>query len=63
MGNCGLLQFFANGDEETLRYIAGRLEKLIAPFELRTAFSRERQSQLVKPPGSLGRLEQLGLGH
>jgi type IV secretion system protein VirD4 len=47
LGNAGLVQLFANGDEETLRYTAGRLEKLIAPFELRTAFSRERFSQLL----------------
>jgi type IV secretion system protein VirD4 len=47
LGNAGLLQLFANGDEETLRYVAGRLEKLIAPFELRTAFSRQRFSQLL----------------
>ena len=40
VGNAGLVQLFANGDEETLRYAAGRMEKLIAPFELRTAFSR-----------------------
>ncbi|WP_426424155.1 type IV secretory system conjugative DNA transfer family protein [Bradyrhizobium genosp. A] len=47
LGNAGLVQLFANGDEETLRYVAGRLEKLIAPFELRTAFSRQRGSQLL----------------
>jgi type IV secretion system protein VirD4 len=51
LGNAGLLQLFANGDEETLRYAAGRLEKLIAPFELRTAFSRQRHSQLLLMEG------------
>jgi type IV secretion system protein VirD4 len=51
LGNAGLLQLFANGDEETLRYAAGRLEKLIAPFELRTAFSRQRFSQLLLMEG------------
>lgn len=60
LGNAGLLQLFANGDEETLRYTAGRLEKLIAPFELRTAFSRERHSQLLlmegMPPAAAMRL-------
>jgi len=51
LGNAGLVQLFANGDEETLRYVAGRLEKLIAPFEQRTAFSRERHSQLLLMEG------------
>ena len=51
LGNAGLVQLFANGDEETLRYVAGRLEKLIAPFELRTAFSRQRFSQLLLMEG------------
>ena len=32
------IQCFANGDQSTLDYIARRLENLIAPFELRTAF-------------------------
>jgi len=61
VGNAGLVQLFANGDEETLRYAAGRLEKLIAPFELRTAFSRRRFSQLLlmegMPPAAALRLE------
>ena len=61
LGNAGLVQLFANGDEETLRYAAGRMEKLIAPFELRTAFARERFSQLLllegKPPAAALRLE------
>jgi type IV secretion system protein VirD4 len=52
---------FANGDEEMLRYAAGRLEKLIAPFERRTAFSRERYSQLLLmqglPPAAIMRLD------
>jgi type IV secretion system protein VirD4 len=51
LGNAGLVQLFANGDEETLRYVAGRLEKLIAPFELRTAFARQRFSQLLLMEG------------
>jgi type IV secretion system protein VirD4 len=51
LGNAGLLQLFANGDEETLRYAAGRLERLIAPFELRSAFSRQRFSQLLLMEG------------
>jgi type IV secretion system protein VirD4 len=51
LGNAGLVQLFANGDEETLRYAAGRLEKLIAPFELRNAFSRQRFSQLLLMEG------------
>ncbi len=61
LGNAGLIQLFANGDEETLRYAAGRMEKLIAPFELRTAFSRERFSQLLLmeglPPAAALRLD------
>lgn len=61
LGNAGLLQFFANGDEETLRYAASRMEKLIAPFELRTAFSRQRFSQLLLmeglPPAAALRLD------
>jgi hypothetical protein len=61
VGNAGLVQLFANGDEETLRYAAGRMEKLIAPFELRTAFSRQRYSQLLlmegMPPAAALRLE------
>lgn len=61
LGNAGLLQFFANGDEETLRYAASRMEKLIAPFELRMAFSRQRHSQLLlmegMPPAAALRLE------
>jgi hypothetical protein len=61
LGNAGLLQLFANGDEETLRHTAGRLEKLIAPFELRTAFSRQRFSQVLLmeglPPAAALRLE------
>jgi type IV secretion system protein VirD4 len=62
LGNAGLIQMFANGDEETLRYAAGRLEKLIAPFELRTAFSRERGSQLLLMEG-LPPAAALRLGH
>ena len=61
LGNAGLIQCFANGDQATLNYIAGRLEKLIAPFELRTAFSRNRFSQLLmmegEPPAAAIRLE------
>jgi type IV secretion system protein VirD4 len=61
LGNSGLVQLFANGDEETLRYAERRLGKLITPFELRTAFSRERFSQLLlmqgKPPAASLRLD------
>jgi type IV secretion system protein VirD4 len=61
LGNAGLIQCFANGDEETLGYIARRLAKLIAPFELRTAFSRGRFTQLLmmegEPPAAAERLE------
>ena len=47
LGNAGLVQCFANGDQSTLEYISNALEKLIMPFELRTSFSRERFSQLL----------------
>jgi len=61
LGNAGLIQCFANGDQSTLSYIASRLENLIAPFELRTAFSRNRFSQLLmmegEPPAAAIRLE------
>jgi type IV secretion system protein VirD4 len=61
LGNAGLVQLFANGDEETLRYAAGRMGRLIAPFEIRTAFSRERFSQLLLmeglPPAAALRLD------
>ena len=62
LGNAGLVQCFSNGDQATLGYIAGRLEKLIAPFELRTAFSRQRFSQLLLMEG-LPPAAALRLGH
>ena len=61
LGNAGLIQCFANGDQATLDYIARRLENLIAPFELRLAFSRQRFSQLLmiegERPAAATRLE------
>ena len=61
LGNAGLIQCFANGDQATLDYIARRLENLVAPFELRTAFSRQRFSQLLmiegERPAAATRLE------
>ncbi len=51
LGNAGLIQTFANGDEATLGYIARRLDKLIVPFELRQAFSRNHHSQLLMMEG------------
>ncbi|MFZ0425213.1 MAG: type IV secretory system conjugative DNA transfer family protein [Xanthobacteraceae bacterium] len=61
LGNAGLIQCFANGDEETLGYIARRLDRLIQPFELRTVFSRQRHTQLLMmegaPPAAAMRLE------
>jgi type IV secretion system protein VirD4 len=47
LGNAGLVQCFANGDQSTLNFITQRLGNLIEPFELRTAFSRQRHSQLL----------------
>lgn len=61
LGNAGLVQCFANGDQATLDYLSRRLEKLVAPFELRTAFSRDRFAQLLlmegEPPAAVMRLE------
>jgi type IV secretion system protein VirD4 len=61
LGNAGLVQCFANGDQSTLNYIAQRLERLAVPFELRTAFSRQRFTQLLmmegEPPAAAIRLE------
>jgi type IV secretion system protein VirD4 len=51
LGNAGLVQCFANGDQSTLDYIACRLENLVVPFELRTVFSRQRFSQLLMIEG------------
>jgi type IV secretion system protein VirD4 len=60
LGNAGLVQCFANGDQTTLDYITQRLEKLIMPFEIRTAFRRDAFSQLLmfegKPPAAAIRL-------
>ncbi|HLH97043.1 MAG TPA: type IV secretory system conjugative DNA transfer family protein [Xanthobacteraceae bacterium] len=60
LGNAGLVQCFANGDQATLHYIADRLEHLAEPFELRTAFSRRRFTQLLlfegEPPAAALRL-------
>lgn len=47
LGNAGLVQCFANGDQSTLNFITQRLANLVAPFELCTAFSRQRHSQLL----------------
>jgi type IV secretion system protein VirD4 len=61
MGNAGLVQCFANGDQSTLDYISQRVDKLIMPFELREAFSRQRGTQLLLmeglPPAAALRLE------
>ncbi|MCP3476687.1 type IV secretory system conjugative DNA transfer family protein [Bradyrhizobium sp. CCGUVB1N3] len=62
LGNSGLVQLFANGDQETLRYAADRLEKLIEPSELRSAFMRERFSQLLLMQG-MPPAAALRLGH
>ncbi len=61
LGNAGLIQCFANGDQRTLDYITRRIERLAEPFELRTAFSRQRFTQLLmmegEPPAAAVRLE------
>ena len=51
LGNAGLIQCFANGDQDTLEYISERLARLIEPFELRTAFARGRFTQLLMMEG------------
>jgi type IV secretion system protein VirD4 len=51
LGNAGLIQCFANNDGPTLDYIARRLEGLIHPFELRRAFSRNSQAQVLMMEG------------
>ncbi|HEY1745719.1 MAG TPA: type IV secretory system conjugative DNA transfer family protein [Xanthobacteraceae bacterium] len=60
LGNAGLVQCFANGDQSTLSYISQRLEHLMEPFELRTAFARQRYTQLLMmegdPPAAAVRL-------
>ena len=60
LGNSGVVQLFANGDEATLKYASTRVQKLVEPFEIRTAFSRERGSQLLliegRPPAAIPRL-------
>lgn len=61
LGNAGLIQLFANGDQETIEYVARRLGKLAASFELQMAFAREHSSQLLlmqgKPAAAALRLE------
>jgi type IV secretion system protein VirD4 len=60
LGNAGLVQCFSNSDQTTLDYIARRMENLILPFELRTAFSRESTGQILmfegEPPMAAVRL-------
>lgn len=61
LGNAGLVQCFANGDQSTLNYISQRLSNLIMPFETRAAFSRQRHCQLLmfegEQPAAAMRLE------
>jgi type IV secretion system protein VirD4 len=63
LGNAGLIQCFANGDQSTLEYITKRLEKLIQPSELRTAFARRQFTQLLmmegEAPAAAVRLEHV----
>jgi type IV secretion system protein VirD4 len=60
LGNAGLIQMFAAGDDTSLEYVASRLGQLIEPFELRLAFSRSKGSQLLlmegEPPAAAMRL-------
>lgn len=61
LGNAGVVQCFANGDQTTLEYIQRRTANLITPFELRTALSRDSHGQLLmmegQPPIAALRLE------
>lgn len=60
LGNAGVVQCFSNSDQTTLNYLARRMENLILPFELRTAFSRQGRGQLLmfegEPPLAAVRL-------
>lgn len=47
LGNAGVVQCFSNSDQATLNYMAERMENLIRPFELRTAFSRNDNGQVL----------------
>jgi type IV secretion system protein VirD4 len=61
LGNAGVVQCFANGDQTTLEYIQRRTANLITPFELRTALARDGRGQLLmvegRPPIAALRLE------
>lgn len=65
-GNAGVIQCFANGDDEILEYLSRRLEKLLEPFELRTTFARKNFSQLLlfegEAPAAALRLEHHDVG-
>ncbi len=61
LGNAGLVQCFAMGTSSRSTISRNVWTNLIAPFELRTAFSRQRFSQLLmfegEPPAAAIRLE------
>lgn len=61
IANAGILQVFSNSDLTTLEYIARRTENLVHPFEIRTAFARNRHTQILmvegQPPLAALRLE------
>ncbi|HVR55679.1 MAG TPA: type IV secretory system conjugative DNA transfer family protein [Pseudolabrys sp.] len=61
LGNAGLVQMFAAGDDPALQYAASWLGKLMDHSEMRQAFSRDRRSQLLlmegEPPAAAMRLE------
>ena len=56
-----MIQLFSNGDKDTIDFAVERCGKLIAPWELEQAFSREQNSQLLffkgRPPAAAMRLE------
>lgn len=51
LGNAGLMQCFANGDEPTLEILRRRLAGLMEPFEMRRVFARDRFTQLLLMEG------------
>ena len=61
LGNAGVVQCFANADQTTLSYLTQRLEGLIHPFEIRTAFARDSYAQMLLmeglPPAAAIRLD------
>lgn len=62
LGNASVVQCFANADQTTLDYIAQRTERLIVPFELRSAFARDSFAQMLMVDG-VPPIAAVRLGH